>query len=388
MFNKALSDVTYDDVLTFCRTYSEGVRAEYKREPVHIAKIVSSFANTVGGIWIIGVDTDTANRAVLPPAGLTATPGIEEQIVQSAQSGVYPGIAPAVRVFDIPDKPGHVLVVVKVPESVDAPHAIENSTRVYVRVASTSNPIELSDIDRIEYLLKRRQAAEEWREALIADAVTMSAFSQGAADTPRMRVILAPQYPRGALFSYDDLYERARRLDERGQRLLRNFRLVHEAIMAGQATDRSSKHHLEVSTHGVMFFEDAMESAGAIEEVPYVLPMNLIYPIVRALDTAVYFFEGSLTNLLIRCELIACVGVAYFHHDPSRLVRPQNVINERKCLDPVVRVSESTATETLQSRRVDILTNLLKPMLWAFSYRAQASLRADVEQLVGARSFG
>jgi Putative DNA-binding domain len=383
LFNKVLSDVTYADVLAFCQTYPEGVRAEYKREAVHIAKVVSSFANTFGGIWVIGVDTDKANRAILPPIGLPLTPGIEEKIVQSAQAGVYPPITPAVRVFDIPDKAGHVLVIVKVPESVDAPHAVENSTRVHIRVENTTESIELSDIDRIAYLLKRRRAPEEWREALIEQASAMSVFSQeGKRETGRMRVIIAPMYPCGALFSYDELYQRARGLDDRGHRLLRNFRLVHEAIMAGQVTDSSSRHHLELSTNGILFFEEPMEAAGQLEGIPYFHPINLLYPMVRALDTADHFFSGALTNLLIRCELIECVGVGYFHDDPRRLAPSQRTLTQGQCLDRVVRVSAYSTAESLAIRRVEILTDLLRPILWAFSYRAEAGLRADVEQMI------
>jgi hypothetical protein len=81
MFNKPLETATYDDVLAFCGTFTEGVRVEYKRTPVNIPKVVSSLANTVGGIWVIGLETDAANRAILPPVGLPLTPGIEEQIV-------------------------------------------------------------------------------------------------------------------------------------------------------------------------------------------------------------------------------------------------------------------------------------------------------------------
>ena len=34
------------------------MRVEYKSEIAHIPKIISSFANTLGGIFIIGVETD------------------------------------------------------------------------------------------------------------------------------------------------------------------------------------------------------------------------------------------------------------------------------------------------------------------------------------------
>jgi predicted HTH transcriptional regulator len=119
LFYTPLPAVAYEDVLVFCATFTEGVRVEYKREPVQIPKVVSSFANTVGGVWIIGVDAEKkTNRAILPPDGIDSV-GLEERIVQAAQTGIYPPIAPAVRVFPVPDKPGRVIAVVKV-----RPHAL------------------------------------------------------------------------------------------------------------------------------------------------------------------------------------------------------------------------------------------------------------------------
>ena len=57
MFTKLEADITFSDIEEFCREFGEGVRVEYKREIQHIPKIVSSFANTWGGIFIIGVET-------------------------------------------------------------------------------------------------------------------------------------------------------------------------------------------------------------------------------------------------------------------------------------------------------------------------------------------
>ena len=54
MFTKSESDITFSDIKAFCDEYREGVRVEYKQEIRHIPKIVSSFANTQGGIFIMG----------------------------------------------------------------------------------------------------------------------------------------------------------------------------------------------------------------------------------------------------------------------------------------------------------------------------------------------
>jgi predicted HTH transcriptional regulator len=64
------------------------VRIEYKwdiNHKKHIPKIVSSFANTHGGVFIIGGKTDEQNKVKFPIRGIPKKSGIEEQIQQSAR---------------------------------------------------------------------------------------------------------------------------------------------------------------------------------------------------------------------------------------------------------------------------------------------------------------
>ena len=58
LFTKPQNEITFADVENFCQEFGEGVRVEYKREIKHVPKIVSSFANTHGGVFIIGAETD------------------------------------------------------------------------------------------------------------------------------------------------------------------------------------------------------------------------------------------------------------------------------------------------------------------------------------------
>ena len=94
------------------------------------------------------------NKVLFPIEGIPKTPGLEERIVQSAITGIYPSVMPEVILIDVPDS-DNVVVVVRVDESIQAPHAIQNSAKVYIRTGSVTQPYELSDIDRIEYMLKR-----------------------------------------------------------------------------------------------------------------------------------------------------------------------------------------------------------------------------------------
>ena len=166
MFNLSKDEITFEVVENFCREWPEGVRVEYKQEIKDIPKIVSSFANTQGGVFIIGVKADqTDNKVVFPIEGIPETVGIEEAIMQSAYEGIYPPVMPEVIKVNVPEsddvpESDNVVIIVRVDESVSAPHAIQNSTRVYIRVGSVTQPYkkpELSELDRIEYLFKRRQ---------------------------------------------------------------------------------------------------------------------------------------------------------------------------------------------------------------------------------------
>ena len=56
------SKVTFKEIKSFCdQQFSEGLRIEYKREfpqNVDLAKTICAFANSAGGILLIGVEAD------------------------------------------------------------------------------------------------------------------------------------------------------------------------------------------------------------------------------------------------------------------------------------------------------------------------------------------
>ena len=373
MFHVPLSHVTFEQVERFCREFPEGVRVEYKQEPTDkIPKVISSFANTMGGIWVIGVRTDRANRARLPITGMAGRGGIEEQIVQSAQTSIYPAITPDVRVLNVPNEADRIVAIVKVHESVEAPHAVDNSTRVYVRVASTTQPCEIADIDRIEYLLKRRQEPERRREELIAKA---AARSPHQATLCRIRVIVAPVYPRGQIVPLDLLHERASVLEQQAPYfLLRRFRRVHEGISASSRISPDIEHHLEIDGHGIAYYESPFEldgeqtALGTGEIIPYVRPGTLVKHAAYVLNHVLGLLHGTMANVLIRYELFGMTRVGFVPDFGDRQIDQANLVRQHRCIDYHIAVSVQTILETLAERRIAVLTEILEQVLWAFDY--------------------
>ena len=209
MFNLSKDEITFEVVESFCREWPEGVRVEYKKEIKDIPKIVSSFANTQGGVFIIGIEANqTDNKVVFPIEGIPETVGIEESIIQSAYEGIHPSIIPEVIKVDVPESK-NIVVIVRVDESVSAPHAIQNSTRVYVRVESITQPYkkpELAEIDRIEYLFKRRQDTQITTQQIL-DRIEDRVQQVCDMNTPTMKVIARPVFAYRPVISPTSIFD-------------------------------------------------------------------------------------------------------------------------------------------------------------------------------------
>lgn len=213
LFTKPADEITFEDVENFCREFGEGVRVEYKREIKHIPKVVSAFANTHGGVFIIGAETDEANKVKFPIPGIPLETGIEERIQQSALTGIYPAVMPEVILVKVqnsagkvPDSADNVVVIVRVDESVQAPHAIENSTRAYIRVSCITQPYQLAEMDRLQYMFKRREDSQAvTRQILkrIEDRV------ETLFDTtvPNLTVVARPAFPYRPIIARESLWE-------------------------------------------------------------------------------------------------------------------------------------------------------------------------------------
>lgn len=173
LWNKRLSKIDFTDLDEFCKAgYTEGVQLDYKREiPKDLAKLAAAFANTRGGLILLGVEADTTTNKPKdwPCKGMESKSGISEQIMQICRDAIYPPIMPEISpVIDDPNNAKRVFMVVRVDESPQAPHSIQNSTKVYIRTRDANHPIELADLGRIAFLIERRKEPNAFREQLLS----------------------------------------------------------------------------------------------------------------------------------------------------------------------------------------------------------------------------
>ena len=388
MFTKLESDITFSDIKAFCDEYREGVRVEYKQKIRHIPKIVSSFANMQGGIFIIGVETDNETNRVVAIDGISNPGGLEEQIIQSALTGIYPAVQPEVIIREVPDT-DNVVVIIRVAESPQAPHAIQNSTRVYIRTGSITQPYELAEIDRIEYLLKRREKPQITTQQII-DRTEERVERLFCPDMPDITVIARPVFSHRPIISTRDIFEFAREADLSW--------LYSSRVMGGwvASTQRDSEFYAywELNEYGIVYHRqhlDKIDRYSNSHEAKYLNFRRFVWEIGRTIEKATSLYKkcGYLGDVDITVQLRRVFDeTLLFYKFYSGILRGHikpDDIEKQQCLDSQVLVSLQCLPQDFIDRNkfIDTVDELTNPLLWAFNITVNDAGRKElVEQLL------
>jgi hypothetical protein len=216
MFTSKLDEITYEKIKRFCEEQNpEGETIEYKGAfPSNLEKSISAMANTYGGIVLIGVEADkTKNTPILPIKGIDLTKGLEERVTSICLRNIYPPYFPLVKICDFKNEKGEdkAVVFIRVYESDQTPHAINNNTDVYLRIKSQNEPFKKATIDEIEWLKNRRKKAVELRETILTRAEERyHTLSQKVLDESQKRrfrkSFVVPLYPAKQIVSCYELF--------------------------------------------------------------------------------------------------------------------------------------------------------------------------------------
>jgi len=369
-------NIEFSDVESFCKRFGEGVRVEYKEAiPKKIPKTISAFANTLGGILILGVKTDENNRAILPIEGMEKERGVEDGITASSFQGIYPAVLPEVKVINIPKTSNKIVVVVKVHESIEAPHAIENSTRVYIRTGSQSRPYELAEIDRIEYMLKRRQKPLERKQRIVSAAENRYILypkteQQTTLKLPTLQITVSVAFPYQPIISLE-------RLDRFIQNIPRSdpieflsdyVKRVHEGICHSLPW-RDRFEYLEINQYGLIFskgdvrkIKSDWKEGSPKDDVLYVSFPFLAVETGRVLHLADLFYTqcNYLGNVEVRLIIDNILNEKLIFADPDAL--------GFEASDSQTSVFETFLVEEMKTNLTAIVSNLMKRILWIFNY--------------------
>lgn len=364
MFTKPIDEITYQDVESFCQQWSEGVRVEYKRDlniKKHIPKVVSSFANTYGGIFLIGVEADdTTNMPILPIKGIPKRPNIEEGIQQSAEMSINPPVRPEVTVVKVPDN-GSVVVVVSVAEgSLLAPHAIDQSTKAYFRVGSTTQPykLELANMELIAHMFKRREDSQVVARQVL-NRVSERAKHNFRYDVPTLTVMVKPVFPYRPVISTSNIYQ-----------LCDEIKLLPLRRVEGGVCHVLPENYLEFNEYGVVYHRISLATRNQ-QEIKYPVCIEVVNLLI---EQVIGFYKECkyLGNIEVTAHLQDVLGIELI--DPNNILpgRITDDVEDTRCLNAEVFASKQCLSRDLESEadRKDIVEELMCQLLWEFNIAA------------------
>jgi len=182
-FGKGFGDVKQND-LEILRSVAEGWYVEYKKEKPDgkkIAASVSSFANSHGGTYFIGIESDRANNRAASLGGVVDSPDV---IRDSVRGNLQP--FPYFETFTIDLANGKKVLMVAIPEGEDPPY-IHSDGRIYRRQEAASDPIAENNRYTIDELYRK---AQEFKEQLEEFRQFNLTFCKGEGEIPYLEMFV------------------------------------------------------------------------------------------------------------------------------------------------------------------------------------------------------
>ncbi|MFY9731322.1 MAG: ATP-binding protein [Candidatus Acidiferrales bacterium] len=216
IFTKPLSQVGTTDLQELLQERAaENLRLEFKLEAPdkdETLKKLSAFANTFGGLMVIGARASSNDGRITELSGVDKISGFKQKVVDWCFKGVSPPLE--IDVSDpipTPSGDGKFIYVVKLAESDVAPHFLNGRNGVWVRTNEFSGRFEQKLADEIElrHLFDRRKLILERREALLRRAKRRyEAFADTRKRTrlgSRLELAILPRFPAHPLCKQEDL---------------------------------------------------------------------------------------------------------------------------------------------------------------------------------------
>lgn len=364
-----INQITWDDISTFCKQQKpEDSYLDYKNDfPDRLEATIAAMANTIGGVILIGVEEKKDNKPKLPIAGISYDRGLQERVTNIILSNIMPPVFPEIQVA--PDASGdRAIVIIRIHQSEQAPHAIANNTRVYLRTGNRNKPEDLARIDDIEWLKNRRQKSEYLRESLFSRSKDRAARRTKPANSPWLTLALSPLYPVKPFLDPPSL--QALRWDiqveNKGYRFpqpdYKGGVLAQESVIIEDPAELYSA-YTELSVFGLYFNQQCLLRHPA--DVSHLEPLMYLEQVLIALSQLI----GSGAKLYSR---IGYWGPLWFRlqfddlRDLKMMGSPLiRIFDARSCRDPYVHISEILATPTNTD---EFLIQISKQIAWSFGW--------------------
>jgi len=393
LFSRPIADITFEDVKEFCKRFREGLRVEYKSTfdanvKKKISRVASSFANSYGGILVVGIN---ANNGI-PQEPFDGIEFDDREPRLTVENICRADIFPEVVVYQslVPSPiPGKAFLIVQVNESPKAPHAIENSTLVYVRTGDSANPTTLADMAMIErLLLRRRELLARWGEFYGESEEFARKLLEQKSD-PVLEVRIGPVYPTDLVIAREKVFD-----------FLSDYRLQRSSGFQADSTSRHPngaillrKHraarYLNIGEFGTIHYVESLEST--VREAEHLSDKSdsgqvvypfwwVVGPLLRVLGVAAALVKSHAVSCDLRIEatLANVFGHAFYLPYGEGFGLPSEA---GSTVANKIRASTRCSSELLPDKQDELAADLLYQLRWPLG-SDQQDTRAAVRSIV------
>lgn len=217
---KPISEIKYEDVNDFCnQQHQEDIDLDYKKDfPKDLENLLAAFANTQGGMVIIGIEEEEKTRKpICPPIGIDGPDDVIRQKIQNiAFDNIYPPLELEISINKIPDKQQYIALIRADPSNLV--HSTDRRKRIYIRSQDNNRGYELASLADLRWLWNKRESSIRIREQLIEDAQRRAnsdaiRYSEEEGkekwfNSPHLLVSIIPAFPKTPIIpSTKELFE-------------------------------------------------------------------------------------------------------------------------------------------------------------------------------------
>lgn len=403
IFTKNIDALTTEDLAALLSEQAvENVRLEFKREvPAkdETLKKISSFANTLGGIIVVGADAPSDDGRLRTLPGVTAQASYKQQIVQWCFEGTWPPIEPLVSAaIPSPADSSRVCYVIEVPISPEAPHYLNGRKGAYIRTNEFSQRFEarFATYDEIEHLRNRREVvvqrrlriAERAKERFAQYTKAFHATAPASDGRPGAMVFLGvePPFPSRPVLEGGRLLDLVRSTSVAWRQVgfprANRFVTQLESVLAFNPGVYFSL--LEASTYGSLFYAREIEEEREVEEgqpTPHLIHLySFVGHLLVWLEHARRLVRASPYRgpLSLRLSLSGIRGLPFMDFSQNNRPIPRGV----SVLDDEVTVESLSTTERLIDARNEVAKQLLSQLAFAVDWPDVSAEDPALEQLL------
>lgn len=376
IFIQPISEITFENVIEFCEErVRENEILDYKGDfPSKLERTIAAMANMYGGVIIIGVQDDDGYPKP-PIEGIQFVDGLSERVTQICIDTIYPPVLPEVKVVRKADK---AFVIIRVHESDETPHSINNRTKVCIRTNDVTKLERATNEDEREWLINRRNKAITLKQRLWDSAnrhLQRHVAKKKTKNIPPFQgIFICPTYPSKVLanpFVLDKMADDFKVNDVDGRVSQRTY-TVTKPIVDGIfhthqiGEDKQDPIYFEINQMGSVYFYESIDIL-PICEVPKP-PYQLFFG-GRLLTRLDHLIDVS-SQLYCACGYWGLVDIEInfeiLHPDTRLTMNGEDAFSDSAYMDNTFTYSRRYLVRELMEKRIPILEDFLVYLFWSF----------------------